>query len=68
LVADCYYRMMDSLDALGDDAGGTAMLVKHLDMRGPGCQSIYPLGDLRRKGRTLPQGRRRTKHGNLERR
>ena len=58
LVADCYYRMMDSLDALGDEAGATAMLVKHLDMRGPGCHSIYPLDSLRRKGRALPQGRR----------
>jgi hypothetical protein len=58
LVADCYYRMMESLDALGDETGANAMLVRHLDMRGPGCYSIYPLGELRRNGRPLPQGRR----------
>ena len=58
LVADCYYRMMDSLDALGDKAGATAMLVKHLDLRGPGCQSIYPLDEVRKTGQALRQARR----------
>jgi tetratricopeptide (TPR) repeat protein len=53
LVADCYYRMMDSLDAVGDKDGATTMLVKHLDLRGPGCRSIYPLGEVRRKGQAL---------------
>ncbi|MFL5305094.1 MAG: tetratricopeptide repeat protein, partial [Polyangia bacterium] len=55
LVADCYYRMMDSLDALGDKNEAFAMLVKHLDMRGPGCRSIYPLGQARKKGQALRQ-------------
>ena len=53
LVADCYYRMMDSLDVVGDKDGATTMLVKHLDLRGPGCRSIYPLGEVRRKGQAL---------------
>ncbi len=57
LVADCYYRMMDSLDALGDKAGATAMLERHLDARGPGCRSIYPLGEVRKKGQSLRQAR-----------
>jgi tetratricopeptide (TPR) repeat protein len=58
LVADCYYRMMDSFDALGDRATATEMLEKHLDMRGPGCHSIYPLDGLSRQGRPLSQARR----------
>ena len=50
LVADCYYRMMDSLDALGDEGGATAMLIKHLDLRGPGCHSILSTGRSAQEG------------------
>ncbi len=57
LVADCYYRMVDSLDALGDRDRATSMLVKHLDLRGPGCRSIYSLGQVRKKGQALRQAR-----------
>jgi hypothetical protein len=46
LVADCYYRMMVSLDALGERRKSIAALTKHLDLRGPGCYSIYPLKTL----------------------
>lgn len=58
LIADCYYRMMASLDALGDERRATTMFVKHLDMRGPGCHSIYKIGELRRNGAPLRQARR----------
>ena len=56
LIADCYYRMMDSLDAIGERVGATEMLVKHLDMRGPGCESIYALDELSREARPRPNG------------
>lgn len=46
LVADCWYRISLSYDAVGNRAWGTRAFVRHLDLRGPGCQSIYPLGQL----------------------
>ena len=49
LVADCYLRMADSLKALGRDDESFRSLEKHLDMRGPGCYSIYPLSSLHRR-------------------
>ncbi len=47
LVADCWYRLGQSYDHLGDRHAGLKALEKHLDLRGPGCRSIYPLADLR---------------------
>lgn len=49
LVADCHYRMMRSLDALGRGNEATNEFEAHLDLRGPGCYSIYPLGTQRKK-------------------
>jgi tetratricopeptide (TPR) repeat protein len=46
LVADCHLRLSDSLHSLGDEVGAERHFVKHLDMRGPGCQSIYPLKEI----------------------
>lgn len=54
LVADCHLRVSDSLRYLGDQIGAERHLVKHLDMRGPGCHSIYSLKDIASR-------RRRTK-------
>jgi tetratricopeptide (TPR) repeat protein len=47
LVADCYYRLFKSYEALGAPDEADRALVKHLDLRGPGCYSIYPLSDMR---------------------
>jgi predicted Zn-dependent protease len=47
IVADSYYRMADSYHALGDTARSQRAFVRHLDMRGPGCHSIYRLDDLK---------------------
>jgi hypothetical protein len=46
LIADCHLRLSDSMHALGDEAGAERHFDKHLEMRGPGCQSIYPLKDI----------------------
>lgn len=45
LIADCHLRLSDSLSALRRDAEAMRHFAKHLDMRGPGCQSIYSLKD-----------------------
>jgi len=46
LVADCHLRVSNSLLSLGDKRGAERHFVKHLDLRGPGCQSIYPLKEI----------------------
>jgi tetratricopeptide (TPR) repeat protein len=49
LVADCHLRLADVFEAMGRGAESMAEFDKHLDMRGPGCRSIYPLKTLQRK-------------------
>lgn len=49
LVADSYLRMADSFKALGRHDDSFRSFEKHLDMRGPGCHSIYPLSSLDRR-------------------
>lgn len=49
LVADCHFRMMRSLDALGRRDEASEEFAAHLDLRGPGCYSIYPLGSQRKQ-------------------
>jgi hypothetical protein len=46
LVADCHLRMSDSWMALGAHAKSVTALDRHLDLRGPGCRSIYKLEEL----------------------
>ena len=46
LVADCHYRVADSLHALNRRKEALVECDAHLKMRGPGCQSIYKLGQL----------------------
>ena len=52
LVADCYYRMAGCYKSLGQHRKADEAFVTHLDLRGPGCQSIYPLGELHRLSNT----------------
>ena len=46
LIADCHYRIASSLNALGARKAALKEFEHHLDMRGPGCRSIYPLESL----------------------
>ena len=51
LVADCYYRLSGCYEALGRERSALRAFTKHLDMRGPGCFSIYPLKDIGRESK-----------------
>jgi tetratricopeptide (TPR) repeat protein len=53
LVADCHLRISDSLRLLGREALSMRHFGQHLDMRGPGCHSIYSLADISRKRAAL---------------
>jgi tetratricopeptide (TPR) repeat protein len=46
LVADCHYRLSECYRAQGKRQAADRAFVRHLDMRGPGCRSIYPLSEL----------------------
>jgi tetratricopeptide (TPR) repeat protein len=49
LIADCYYRLSRCYRALGRQRAALQAFTNHLDMRAPGCFSIYPLKDVRRE-------------------
>lgn len=49
LYADSLYRISHCYLALGDTSRAIEMLQKHLQQRGPGCQSIYSIGSIRRE-------------------
>jgi len=46
LIADCYYRLAHCYDTNGLRTEAQAAFEKHLDLRGPGCNSIYKLKEL----------------------
>jgi predicted Zn-dependent protease len=46
LVADCHLRVSHSLQAIGRRRKALSEFEAHLEMRGPGCRSIYPLGSV----------------------
>lgn len=52
LVADCHYRIAESLEELGLHDEALREFEKHLGMRGRGGQSIYSRGELVRPGET----------------
>lgn len=47
LYADALYRMSMCYSAKGNRRLALVHLERHLDERGPGCHSIYPLDDIR---------------------
>ena len=49
LVADCHYRLFLCFHSLGLNNKAQVFLKKHLSLRGRGCQSIYPLRQIKRK-------------------
>lgn len=46
LIADCYFRLSESYKDMGLEKLSFQAFEKHIDLRGPGCNSIYPLKDL----------------------
>jgi tetratricopeptide (TPR) repeat protein len=46
LVADAHYRASLSLKALGNEKASSSAFAQCLDLRGPGCRSIYRLDEL----------------------
>ena len=46
LIADSHYRAYQSLAALGNKEASDSAFAQCLDMRGPGCRSIYKLDEL----------------------
>jgi len=53
LYADCLYRISHCYLALGNRDKATELLKAHLQQRGPGCQSIYPISTVRDEMRRL---------------
>lgn len=53
LVADCWYRLARCELKQGRRAAAVRCYRRHLALRGPGCRSIYPIGDVRRELRDL---------------
>jgi tetratricopeptide (TPR) repeat protein len=49
LSADSHYRMSHCYLALGDKDKAVEMMRLHLQQRGPGCQSIYPIAGVRKE-------------------
>ena len=46
LVSDSHYRASNSLRALGNETASRSAFTQCLDLRGPGCHSIYKLREL----------------------
>jgi tetratricopeptide (TPR) repeat protein len=43
LIADCYFRLSISLFEIGKKKEGLKAFENHLELRGPGCRSIYSI-------------------------
>ena len=53
LVADAHYRSALCYEALRDRRRARIAMKKHLEARGPGCRSIYPIREARRIAKRL---------------
>ena len=49
IVADCYYRAAQCYRKLDNRKRAARAYRRHLALRGPGCRSIYGIGDVRRE-------------------
>ena len=49
LIADCWYRLASCESKLGRRTQAIHCFNKHLEMRGPGCRSIYPIKKVRKE-------------------
>jgi len=60
LVADVHYRLSQCYRAQGRMRAADNALVRHLNLRGPGCWSIYPLEEVKASHRNVrPSGKPR---------
>jgi tetratricopeptide (TPR) repeat protein len=57
LIADCHYRLSHSYRDLGKEKMSLNEFEKHLDLRGPGCRSIYLLKELNSEYQALKNKR-----------
>jgi len=58
LIADCHCGVAKCYARLGQRKRAFAAFEKHLEMRGPGCRSIYPISTVRKESaRLTPSGR-----------
>ena len=53
LVADCHYRSALCYESRGDKRKARSAIKKHLQASGPGCRSIYPIGEARKLAKKL---------------
>ena len=53
LIADCWYRIALCQKHSGATAQARISLKRHLDLRGPGCRSIYPIAKVRLELRSI---------------
>lgn len=53
LVADCWYRIAKCHKKAGRRSLAARAFEAHLKLRGPGCRSIYPIGEVRREFQSL---------------
>ena len=63
LIADCHFRLSRSLDALGRKVEAETAFIEHLNMRGPGCYSLYSLDRFPRGAPCYGCGDRESKKG-----
>jgi tetratricopeptide (TPR) repeat protein len=53
LLADCLYRMAKCYLSIGKPLQAVNYFQQHLSQRGPGCQSIYPIANVRKELKAL---------------
>jgi tetratricopeptide (TPR) repeat protein len=53
LIADCHYRMAHCYQVQQRNTMAVRSLLRHIEIRGPGCRSIYALGMVRKELRKL---------------
>ena len=53
LVADCLCRIAKCYEKLGEQKKALSYYVRHLERRGPGSRSIYPIGEVKESGKRV---------------
>jgi tetratricopeptide (TPR) repeat protein len=53
LVADCFYRLAKCYDELGRHKNSLDYYSRHLQLRGPGCRSIYSVSEVKARIKEL---------------
>jgi tetratricopeptide (TPR) repeat protein len=63
VVADCHYCTAECYRKRGDTKRAARAYRRHLALRGPGCRSIYRIGDVREQQKSLGGGLHNQPHG-----